>query len=93
MVQSVGAATTGTLVIILRRHLISGICIHLPHKTYLSGKPVDLLERWDKRQPGTRTGWLVNRNVMMVLPAGSDLFRIGQICPGNPGGPVRRGLA
>jgi hypothetical protein len=80
---SAGAATTGMSLIILRRHLTSGTCIHLPRTTYVSGKPVDLPERRDKHSREPRTGWLVNRNVMMLLPADSDLFRTGPICPGT----------
>jgi hypothetical protein len=80
---SAGAATTGMSLTILRRYLASGTCIHLPRTTYVSGKPVYLLEGRDKHRREPQTGWLVNRNVMMLLPADSDLFRTGLIRPGT----------
>lgn len=42
-----------------------------------------MLEQRDKQAAQNPDGWLVNRNVVMLLPADRDLFHPGQICPGN----------
>lgn len=65
---SVSAATTGPPSIIWRKYLTPGTCVHLPCRRHLSGEAGGSAGM--VRQPEPRTGWLDNRNLITLLPAG-----------------------
>lgn len=58
----------GQASIIWRKYLTPGTCVHLPCRRHLSGEAGDSAGM--VRQPETRTGWLDNRNLITLLPAG-----------------------
>jgi hypothetical protein len=55
------------------------------------GSPVGLLGVAGGRSQGLRTGWLVNRNSIVVLPDDNGLACTGRICPDDSAG--LRGVA